>query len=99
MAPLSWVQWVPDDIFQLIWLLVRNLGQNLVVEVRLRLIADPVIEAIARPEFEDGLRTGFPKEAAGAIGCSDHIKPRINSNPLLGYRLILGPVLLSYGPL
>ena len=25
---------------------------------RLGLVADPVIEAIARPEFEDGLRTG-----------------------------------------
>ena len=26
--------------------------------IRLGLVADPVIEAIARPEFEDGLRTG-----------------------------------------
>ena len=26
--------------------------------LRLGLVADPVIEAIARPEFEDGLRTG-----------------------------------------
>ena len=25
---------------------------------QLGLVADPVIEAIARPEFEDGLRTG-----------------------------------------
>ena len=25
---------------------------------KLGLVADPVIEAIARPEFEDGLRTG-----------------------------------------
>ena len=25
---------------------------------RLGLVADPVVEAIARPDFEDGLRTG-----------------------------------------
>ena len=28
------------------------------VKRELGLVADPVIEAIARPEFEDGLRTG-----------------------------------------
>ena len=31
---------------------------TLTLVYRLGLVADPVIEAIARPEFEDGLRTG-----------------------------------------
>ena len=34
---------------------------------KLGLVADPVIEVIARLEFEDGLRTGVPLEAAGAL--------------------------------
>ena len=34
---------------------------------QLGLIADPVIEAIGMPEFEDGLRKESSLEAAGAI--------------------------------
>ena len=33
-------------------------GWEISTLIRLGLVADPVIEAIARPEFEDGLRTG-----------------------------------------
>ena len=32
--------------------------KNIVIQDKLGLVADPVIEAIARLEFEDGLRTG-----------------------------------------
>ena len=55
---------------------------------KLGLVADPVIKAIARLEFEDGLRT---RVLLGGCWCHCRvrIKPRVNSNPLLGCRLIL----------
>ena len=36
----------------------RKMNKTLNTETQLGLVADPVIEAIARPEFEDDLRTG-----------------------------------------
>ena len=37
---------------------LRSFPRDQIPSFRLGLVADPVIEAIARPEFEDGLRTG-----------------------------------------
>ena len=61
------------------------------------LIADPVIQAIGRPEFEDGLRTGLL--LAGCLcHCVDRFKAKINSkfplgcgtHPTLGVRVGFG---------
>ena len=46
------------DVSLLYQLLKWNIHSKITYLVRLGLVADPVIEAIARPEFEDGLRTG-----------------------------------------
>ena len=67
------------------------------VDEQLGLVADPVIEAIARLEFEDGLRTGVH---LGDCWCpwGGRTYPRINFKPLWGCGLILGWVWLSEGP-
>ena len=67
-------------------------------EIRLEIVTDPVINAIARPEFEDGLWTGvFP--GGYWYHCGECIKPKNNSNSLFGCGLILWAVWLSYEPL
>ena len=49
------------------------------VSSKLGLVADPVIEAIARLEFEDGLRTGvLPGGCSGALG---EAAPNLESIP------------------
>ena len=48
--------------------------------ILLGLVADPVIAAIARPEFEDGLRTKFLLGGCWCR-CGGHIKQRIIPNP------------------
>ena len=60
----------------------------------LGLIVDPVIEAIARLEFEDGLRTGV---LLGGCWCpwGGRTYPRINTKPPWGRGLVLGWVWLS----
>ena len=59
--------------------------------IKLELVADPVIEAMMRLEFEDGLRTGV---LPGGCWCpwGDRIYPRINTKPPLGARF--GPGLV-----
>ena len=61
------------------------------------LAADPVIEAIVRLEFEDGLRTGV---LHGGCWCpwGGRTYPRINFKPPWGCGLVLGWVWLSEGP-
>ena len=58
-------------------LILSNTGKK--QEARLSLVADFVIEAISRPEFEDGMRTG-----GCWCHCGDQTWPRINSNPSFG---------------
>ena len=60
----------------------------------LGLVADTVIEAIARLEFEDGLRTVV---LPGGCWClfGGHTYPRFNTKPLGGRGLVLGWVWLS----
>ena len=59
----------------------------------LGLVAGPVIEAIARLEFEDGLRTGVLPGEYGALGLAALILGSIQTP--LGMWLVLGAVLLS----
>ena len=67
---------------------------SLRVSAILGLIADPVIEAIVRLEFEDGLRLGVL--IGGCWGpLSGRTYPSINSKPLWGCGLVLGAVWLS----
>ena len=65
-----------------------------ILYLKLGLIADPVIEAIARLEFEDGLRTGV---LLGGCWCpwGGRTYPRINTKPPWGRGLVLGWVWLS----
>jgi len=57
-----------------------NIQVQINVSMQLGLIADPVIEAIARLQFEDGLRTVV---LPGGCWCpwGGHTYPRINTNP------------------
>ena len=61
---------------------------------KLRLLADPVIKALARLHFEKGLRAGV---LPGVCWCpwGSHTFPRINSKPPWGCELVLGWVWLS----
>ena len=54
-----------------------------VMMIKLGLVADPVIEAIARLEFEDGLRMGV---LLGGCWCpwGGRTYPRTNTKPPLG---------------
>ena len=62
--------------------------------VQLGLVADPVIEVIARLEFEDDLESSL--EAAGALRAA---APSLGSIPNpWGCRLVLEAVWLSQGP-
>ena len=65
--------------------------------IKLGLVADPVFNAIARLEFEDGLRTIV---LPGGYWCpwGSCTYPRIDFKPLWGYGLVLGWVWLSEGP-
>ena len=61
---------------------------------KLGLVADPEIEAIARLEFENGLRMGV---LLGGCWCpwGSRTYPRINTKPPWGCGLVLGWVWLS----
>ena len=65
---------------------------------QLGFVADPAIKAIARLEFEDGLRMGVLPRGCW-YPCDGRTLPRINSKLPLECRLLLGAVWLSSGPL
>ena len=79
---------------------IRNSNSLLLVVLKRSLfihlgpVADPVIEAIARLEFEDGLRTGV---LLGGCWCpwGGRTYPRINTKPPWGCGMVLGWVWLS----
>ena len=71
---------------------------SLRVSAILGLIADPVIEAIVRLEFEDSLRTGV-LPGGFWYPCGGLTLPRINSAPPRGCGLVMGVVQLSQEPL
>ena len=60
-------------------------------------VADTVIKAIARLEFEDGFRMGV-LHGGCLCPCGGHTYPRINIKPSLGCGLVLGWVWLSEVP-
>ena len=65
----------------------------------LGLVAGPVIEAIARLEFEDGLRTGWLEDGSPPWRLLVPLwwlhLTQINSAPPGGYRLVIGAMWLS----
>ena len=54
-------------------------------------VVGSVIQATGTVESEDGLRMGVFLGGCWCY-CGDFIKSRVNPNPLLGYRLIMGVV-------
>ena len=45
------------------------LWKNIIFLIRLWLVADPVIQAIGRPNFEDGIRTRVQLEVGNDLQC------------------------------
>ena len=78
------ISYNPENVYRLLNDFHFHIGKAL----------DLLIEAIARLEFEDGLRTGvLPGDCWGPWGSCNY--PRINTKPPWGCGLVLGAVWLS----
>ena len=79
-------RWISKDLWNtfLLWFWMRFGDHRALYHVPIVIIptlVEPVVQAIGRPEFENGLRTGVPKEVCWCPWWLEPISHRVRQNP------------------